>query len=378
MMFQIKVIPVHPYDIQGMEHWLEQCAADGLALVWLGSTICIMKKTQPEHRRFRLEPVRKERTLPEDLAELYRTAGWNYVSRIDGFFLFSSSDPSAEEPYTDHDSHAAALDSLMRLLKTFALRQVVAMLCFLGLFATVLILRPARLLWILLGLPVTGFFWFLWFNVRNCSNWKRLRTIRSALEEGRTPAPQGRAYWQNGIWFLLNVLTLTALVINFAISRAEVPLERNNAPSLMELESVQSVIDREVSCQFKSCTLLAPIYLETSEEIWIDPEKKADQTLPGSSNHYSPSLHTAYYRLTLPFLARAAARSQMDMFRIENLTWTVHETTYPGTDFVWIAECDSHFQMAAIACGSRLAVYRYHGAESLANHLDVLSEPVFS
>lgn len=374
-MIRIKVIPAYSYDIAGLEAWLERCADEGLTPVWMGGVLCILKSGKPERRRYRLEPMRKEREPSEELLELYGEAGWQYVCRADGFFLFSSADSAASEPYTDGESRSEALRNLARSVKSLAWRQAAVGLILLGLLAVGTVMRPASALWMLVRIPVTGFLWILWFQITSLQNWRRLREIRASLAEEREPSPCGDGRRSNRISAVLSGLCAAALVVNFSVSRLEYPWEKGIAPPLTSIEDDgYAVQDEERSGQYEACTLWAPVQIQTRQEIWLEGESAPkDSRAPGQ---YSPSLNMAYYRLTLPFMTRGLAWSQMDHFRIENLDWETRELSYPGTDFVLLAVAEDGFQMAAIGCGGRLAVYRYNGEQRLTDHLELLSAPV--
>lgn len=99
----------------------------------------------------------------------------------------------------------------------------------------------------------------------------------------------------------------------------------------------------------------------------------------GGKFRYSPNLDSAYFHLLLPALARPVAEAQLDQFRLVNLRWTYEEADWPGVDFVILArDPESPWQMAAVASGRRLAVFRYAGRERLADHLDTLAAAVLN
>lgn len=65
--------------------------------------------------RFRLEPYGKCGDSPtEEQISLYRNAGWEYAFAIGAsyYFLFYTTDPSAVELYSDHESRGLSLERL--------------------------------------------------------------------------------------------------------------------------------------------------------------------------------------------------------------------------------------------------------------------------
>lgn len=370
-MWKIRVIPTKRFDISAMEEWLGRCAEQGLRPLWIGVCLCLMKEGEPRSIRYRLEPVRKERTPPESLLELFAAAGWRYVRRADAFFLFAAEDEKATEPYSDADSRAESLTRLTKAMKSYALRQSVVVGFFTLMLAVALIMRPAALLWILLRIPFTGLLWLAWNALSNIRDWLRVRELRESLALGLSPAPAGSGKKGNAIYALLSALCLLSLAANFALSKWEPPVEPALAPSLTELETIYPVTSDEKEAHYQSFSLLAPVQRLTTE-YGLGAEIPPELRLPTMNGFYHPFLDTAYYGLSLPFLARATAKSQMEIFHAVNLDWTFQEMSYPGADLVLIAESNRNSQMAAVAVGGRLAVYSYNGAESLADHVDVL------
>ena len=50
-----KFTPVSPYDIQGLESWLEDLSLRGLFLVKFGTTFSIFAQGVPKRTRYRVE-----------------------------------------------------------------------------------------------------------------------------------------------------------------------------------------------------------------------------------------------------------------------------------------------------------------------------------
>ena len=372
----IRINPVQEFDIAGMEDWLGRCAREGLRPMWIGASFSVFQRHAPGRVRYRLEPMRKTRTPPEDLLALYEDAGWHYICRADAFFLFAAEDPAAPEPYSDSASRAESLSALTRSMQRYALHRVLAALFLFACFAVILFLQPGRLLWALLQLPLTGLLWLILVSARNVRSWLRLRSLRGKLADGVVPSAAGRG-GRAGNFFciLLSALCVIALVTDFSFRHMERPLAQGEAPSLTELEELYPVTSCGGTFTRTSFHLLAPVQYLT-EETAQGPELPRDLELPSVSWHYSPSLEMAYYRLTLPAMAPWVARSQMELFRAVNLRWTFQEVDYPGADYVLLADSSRNSQMAALAREGHLVVYCYNGAENLLEHLDLLFQPI--
>ena len=57
-----KLTPVSPYDIQGLESWLEDLSLRGLFLVKVGGTFSIFAQGAPKRTRYRVENTRSSVT----------------------------------------------------------------------------------------------------------------------------------------------------------------------------------------------------------------------------------------------------------------------------------------------------------------------------
>lgn len=131
-----RVLEVNPYDIEAMEGWLEEQAAQGLFLKDCLRDRFLFRRDTPRCMRYRMEPVRFSGPDPgptAELLELYQSAGWRYVDTYGyDFHIFAASDPDAVEPHTDADILAWALK---RLSRQIWLRAALALLFYGGMLA---------------------------------------------------------------------------------------------------------------------------------------------------------------------------------------------------------------------------------------------------
>lgn len=105
MKYTLRVPAASPFDIPGLESWLERMAARGLYLVKYRDFLCVFVKGEPARVRYRLEPNPRlilEDEAPEKKVALYRELGWDYVCEIPFHLLiFRCADPAAPELHTD-------------------------------------------------------------------------------------------------------------------------------------------------------------------------------------------------------------------------------------------------------------------------------------
>ena len=81
-----KFTPVSPYDIQGLESWLQDLALQGLYLAWFRPLFSTFVQDTPRQVRYRVEFCKEADRdgPPQDLKDLYRDFGWDYMGRIPG------------------------------------------------------------------------------------------------------------------------------------------------------------------------------------------------------------------------------------------------------------------------------------------------------
>ncbi len=114
--------PCPPYDVEGMESWLSDMAAQGWKLepddFFLG--IASFRKTDPAPVRYRLEASQKRVSAWDDDGgvpdreawELNTDCGWEYAGRRGQFFIYRTSDERARELHTDPQVQALAVKAV--------------------------------------------------------------------------------------------------------------------------------------------------------------------------------------------------------------------------------------------------------------------------
>ena len=117
--YKWKFSPVNLMDMPRFQDWLNQMARQGLFYHWysnkvlsfsLGafSLVRFQVKTPDPNRRYRLHPAPEMLTEPPaDLLAQYQSYGWTYVDYIYStcvaYFLFTTDNPAAAEPYASPD-----------------------------------------------------------------------------------------------------------------------------------------------------------------------------------------------------------------------------------------------------------------------------------
>lgn len=118
--YAYRFCPCHSYDIEGIQTWLEDLAAEGLILTKESAFVGFLTfaRTAPRRFRYRLEAIRKNNGLfgrSNSVSEFHEIAaqfGWEFVCEYGTFQIFRTDDPQARELNTDPTIQAATLKQL--------------------------------------------------------------------------------------------------------------------------------------------------------------------------------------------------------------------------------------------------------------------------
>lgn len=399
MKYVRKLNPVQPYDIPGLEHWLEQQAAQGLYLHRHGPNLCSFYRDTPQPTRYRLDYCdtdRAENPIP-GLIALYHEMGWDYVCPLKDatLYLFRTQDPHAPEPHTDPQTHAQLLQQLEQKLKRSCSSFGYLMLGFLLLtlfgflqYGSILVaLARGSLsnisLCILLLLA-------LLYLLPAWLSWRRIHRVTAALEAGKpmTPVPTASRWNRllHGAFLVLNPVLQCLFLAFFLLPHPQsqwslgtpgrpgdftpVLLTQwegpNYRPDLWEKDGITFLN----ACKLKR-SLLSPVRWEVQQHGSLRPE---------------PVLMEIYwYRPLFPGLDEPLARDlldyEMDYEEDTRLVdevplgpWTVTEHTLAGADYLATASNPNcEFQFAVAAGNGRALSVRYMGQEDLTDHLDEIA-----
>lgn len=110
-------IPCPLSDIEGLESWLGDMAAQGLVPVTIGQNFARFRYSQPKAVRYRLNAKPAPETFLEfapgtpdgEERALAQECGWYYVTAVGDFFLYACEDSDAPELNTDPQVQALSL-----------------------------------------------------------------------------------------------------------------------------------------------------------------------------------------------------------------------------------------------------------------------------
>lgn len=104
--------PSNYWRIGEHESWFQDMAAEGLHLKKMGQHFAKFVKDEPRQMKYRID-VTTDREAIEELKEIYRENGWDYVTTYGNFNVFSSpAERNATELHTDPAEQAYTLANL--------------------------------------------------------------------------------------------------------------------------------------------------------------------------------------------------------------------------------------------------------------------------
>lgn len=396
MKYVRKLVPVHPYDIPGMESWLEEQAAQGLYLKRYGPRLCTFTRDIPRTARCRLDYCNTDRDpdpIP-GLIALYREMGWDYACRVGSLFLFCTQDPHAPEPHTDPQTHAQLLRQLEGHLKRSCFFSAWLMAAFL-ILALVGILGYGSLLAALAeGILTNGCLFLALLQLPHLIlallDWRRVHRMVADLESGIPLTPIPTASRRRRV---LNIVVLVFFPLVLCLSLAYLLLPHPQTrwslgaeghpgdftpvllsqwegsdyrPDLLELDGV-TILN---SCKWDP-TLLCPIRWEVQQQ--------------GSIGLEMVRLELNWYRPILPALDQPLARDLLSYLTTHEQDsrqagepplgpWTVTEHQVAGTDYLATAyNPNSVYQHAVAAGNGRTVSLSYRGPQDLEDHLEEIA-----
>lgn len=382
-----KFTPVSPYDIQGLESWLQDLALQGLYLAWFRPLFSTFVQDTPRRVRYRVEFCKEadQDGPPQDLKDLYSDFGWDYMGRAwdSTLLIFRTRDSRAEEPHTDPPLQGELLEKLARRLGRRFFRQIVLTLVMAVLCAA--LMGPAPVAQLVVHPQLLVFLLCLVFSLLGLPS--RFRSWRSTIHLAR----------QLGEGAPLD---------------HQVPYPRHNRKSLAEFSAAVVLLGLLAVTWFWD---MSGEYLRSTQEIedftplplgslergayadvcnahhsllcWDQWEvcQIGDAGRVGDGIFWK-RMDIHWYRPVLPALAEPVACGLLERAKwpgddkwwtIPWSTWdewTVTEYAVDGLDWCAVAEYPGgYFHLAALSGNGRAAVVQYTGSGNLADHLEELA-----
>lgn len=237
-----RTCPCLSNDVEGIQTWLEDMAAEGLLLEGDGAFMGIytFRRTQPQKVLYRMVPVKQKKGFfsetgdgPEaEEQEFSEQCGWEYMMRCGSFHVYRTLDPKARPLHTDAAVHAMALESVKRQHYSALAFEIIyfAILFVLRRYSIACLFLSGALIGPLYVAAVLGL--VVWAVVRLTADWLRLSRYQKRLRSGDSLDSRKdwkRHAWPVRIWKSVPTVLILTLLVTWGISAQRagsgVPLE---------------------------------------------------------------------------------------------------------------------------------------------------------
>lgn len=118
-----RICPCNPWDVEGIQSWLEDLSEEGLFLAEDGvfCGVFTFERGKPRRLTYRLDVAQKQKPrlwdsggLSGEEMELYRAMGWEYLLQYGAFRIYRAVDREAPELNTESQTHAVTIGYLKR------------------------------------------------------------------------------------------------------------------------------------------------------------------------------------------------------------------------------------------------------------------------
>lgn len=387
-----KFIPVNLYDVPGMESWLCDMAEKGLYLKKFGKAFAYFEKEEPQHIRYRLEPVGKGDIVPSDeVLEYFQLSGWDYVTNINRlFYIYMAKDNGVEEIHTDPVAQSYTFEILNHKLRNSTIVATAASLLAIGMILSIYLLNKQPVFLMVESQFVNHCIFFLlevFIIIRGINDARNINKLLKQLKAG-VPIIHKRNYKKGRILGIsgYSLLLLAAVIIillpfvqirkgwneNLEEVRVQLPVIR-----LEDLEEAEGFkYYSEITYNGKSYdnhvfydwNPVAPVKYRITQSGIVENMKWAD-----NSGVYKPSLTIEYYKLSIPILAEPLMEDLIDRYidPYENMTMEELHADGIGRGMLFTR----NEMQCLFACQDNDVIYlRYHGYGSLKAKINEIAE----
>ena len=190
-----RTCPCFSFDVEGIQTWLEDMAAQGLVLEADGAFLGIFtfQKTTPRRCRYRLTPVKEQKGFfsdttdgpSEEEQEYSQVCGWEYLVRYGSFYIYRATSPNARPLHTDPAIHAMALGAVKKQQRSTIIGMLLNLIIYSVLASNLLSLfRSGAVIGLLFVLSLLGF--GCWLLGGSVGALVRLSRYQKRLRAGET------------------------------------------------------------------------------------------------------------------------------------------------------------------------------------------------
>jgi len=376
--------PCRGWDIERMESWLEDMAAQGLHLRQDGffCGVASFERGAKKRVRYRLEPALKGTSPygdnggdPDDEAlEINEQMGWQYAAKTEGFHIYRCEDADAPELNTDPQVQALVFKKVRGRMIDSAVGSFLYLIV-----SPILWVRGGFLLtMIAIGTPLAlmGAALLLWGLVNSVTRavyFARLR--RRLLQEGDI---DHRKPWRAGARRRrVTRLALPILAIVWFVIFAGLWLDNESGKGLAPLETYPGeppfvtmadlAPDGEYEAQDWGYSQSSNMYRSRRDLIapkYIEWEELADIALPDGTR-LEGGLDIEYFEAATPWLARMLAKELLRVDRYGRSLWDIEDFEYIPlppieADYIVGYRTLSHFPRLVIQKGNAVISIEFY------------------
>ncbi len=371
--------PCPAYDVEALESWLTDLAAEGLFLSE-GGFFCgfgFFDRAAPRQVRYRLEAAPKPYGLlsdddgsPEEAdAALADAFGWQYVARLGDFYVYRTETPDAPELHTDPRVQALSVKLLRKRLRGSAFVclfwAVLYPLAYLH-FQLVRTMLVVGSIFVAVGIGLG-----VWSFVRALRQTLHLRRLQKRLLAGQA-LRHDKPWRRRAVRYQVAGLAQAALLAGWicvglwlwsrsATDTWRVPLDGQDVPfATMADFAPKARCVREDIFSWTSNSLLRRS--DPLAATVIEYCEHARLTLPDGDS-FSGGLDVQYYDTRAPFLARQLLREiQLDARLRRGKYTTFPLPDLPVDEAVGYYDIGTHFPVVLLRRGSTVLWARFYQA----------------
>ncbi|QUW23530.1 DUF2812 domain-containing protein [Sporosarcina sp. Marseille-Q4063] len=369
------------WQIGEHESWFSDMASEGLHLKKIGRLFAHFEKGGPKDVRYRID-TSTTRTISEEEKELYRQAGWTYVTKFGEFTLFSSAMKlNAPELHTDPAEQSHTLKKFDNKIKNSTILLVILSLILIGMQIylwfflagpTYSLVEGGGITYITTSLLFSG---IVYKMIRGVFS---IRKLRNHLIEGRPI--NHHASWKKSrrvnTTFMISMILVAAVgalvpwIQIFTDQTETLPQKSSDLPfvRLADIEQNADLIREEYFVEDNRDILnqyhyhwspFAPLQYETHESGIISNEVWKD-----GSGEYSPYIYTQVYRLTFPSMNENLIKDLMGRYDYRYREGVLMRQESEDFDTLLIRKTDEETEVFA-AKGKGLIHINYYGYAEL-------------
>lgn len=138
--YAYRVCPCFSYDVEGIQTWLEDMAAQGLVLEADGTFLGIFtfQKTTPKKQQYRLAPIKEKKGFFSDSTdgpdteeqEFSEKCGWEYLVRYGSFYIYRATGSDVRPLHTDPAVHAMALGAVKKEQRSAIISKILSIIAY--------------------------------------------------------------------------------------------------------------------------------------------------------------------------------------------------------------------------------------------------------